>query len=221
MLLPTFVALAVAVLAIVPGAVFVFSYESQLGSYGASLPDRVYRFLAASAVLHAVAAGPTYQLYRSYVATGRLARGAVNPLAVEVAALVYLLVPFIAGTIWGFGARKGWRIIRSFSASSPQPTAWEHVFSREPQGWARIRLKSGTCIGGLVGRPPGRATPSYASGPEPQDLFLSATVRVVPETGELQTDDHGYPVVQDGGILIRWDEIEYLQLFEERGKSNG
>src|SRR6266511_1104655 len=54
-MLTTFVALAVAALAILPGAVFTFSYEGRLGSYGVTLPDRIYRFLAASAVLHALA----------------------------------------------------------------------------------------------------------------------------------------------------------------------
>lgn len=212
----TFVALAVAVLAVVPGAVFTFSYENRLGPYGASLPDRIYRFLAASAVLHAVASGLTYELYRSQVATGRLAKGHVDPLMVEAAALAYLLVPLIAGTVWGIGAHKGWGIVRFFSSRAPQPTAWEHVFSRRPKGWVRIRLKSGAYIAGLIGRRAGRQVPSYASGPEPQDLFLSATVCVSPETGAVIPDDQGHLQMQDGGILIRWDEIEYLQLFEER-----
>lgn len=59
----SFQAFFATLLALLPGAVYVFTYERQVGSFGVNFTDRVIRFLSASAVFHAVFAfastGPT------------------------------------------------------------------------------------------------------------------------------------------------------------------
>jgi len=56
---------------------------------------------------------------------------------------------------------------------------------------------------------------SYASGyPESGDLFLAEAVEVNPVTGEIVLDDEGHPHSLDSGLLVRWEEVEYLE-FEE------
>jgi hypothetical protein len=71
----TFQALAVLVLAILPGASYTFTFERVAGSFGQNLADRLIRFVAASAVLQALFSGVTYVLYQRWVLSGRVARG--------------------------------------------------------------------------------------------------------------------------------------------------
>jgi hypothetical protein len=58
-------------------------------------------------------------------------------------------------------------------------------------------------------------TRSYAAGyPEQQDLYLVESVEVDPETGSFLLDDDGTPVSRGSSILIRWEEVEYLDFIE-------
>ncbi|MDQ4125134.1 MAG: hypothetical protein M3134_05990 [Actinomycetota bacterium] len=53
---------------------------------------------------------------------------------------------------------------------------------------------------------------SYAAGyPEAQDLLLSETAEMDPETGRFIMDD-GVPRLRGTRLLIRWDEVEFLEL---------
>ena len=64
-------------------------------------------------------------------------------------------------------------------------------------------------------RPDGRR--SYRSGyPETQDLYLSTILATDPATGEFEYDDGGGGELKvlDGGLLLRWDEVEYLQFID-------
>jgi len=56
---------------------------------------------------------------------------------------------------------------------------------------------------------------SYAAGyPEEQDLYLVEAVEVDPQTGAFVLDEEGNPVPRGSAILIRWDEVEYLDFTE-------
>ena len=50
--------------------------------------------------------------------------------------------------------------------------------------------------------------------PEQQDLYLVESVEVDPDTGSFLLDGDGTPVSRGSSILIRWDEVEYLDLIE-------
>jgi len=86
--------------------------------------------------------------------------------------------------------------------------------SSGPRGWVRLRLKGGTWLGGAFAtRADG--TRAYAAGyPEQQDLYLVESVEVDPETGSFLLDDEGTPVSRGSSILIRWEEVEYLDFIE-------
>ncbi|WIX76785.1 hypothetical protein QRX50_35920 [Amycolatopsis carbonis] len=58
--------------ALLPGAAYTFALERVAGSYGISFSDRLVRFLAASAVMHAVLAAGEYLLYRYLIVEHRL-----------------------------------------------------------------------------------------------------------------------------------------------------
>lgn len=60
----TFVGLLIALVAVLPGALYVWAYERQSTARGVTLADRTLRFVAASVVLHLLLAWPEYGLYR-------------------------------------------------------------------------------------------------------------------------------------------------------------
>jgi hypothetical protein len=69
-MISTFQALLVTLLALLPGALYSFAYERVAGGYGISFSDRLLRFVAASAVLHALLAAPEVYFYRTVIVTG-------------------------------------------------------------------------------------------------------------------------------------------------------
>jgi hypothetical protein len=129
-------------------------------------------------------------------------------------------VPLAGGTIIGYATRLGVPWSRWFAGPHAAPRAWDYLFEHDVDGWVRMRLKSGRWIGGIYAEIDGRA-PYTAGYPEAQDLFLPATVEVNPETGEFPYDEDGDIVYKAGGLLIRWNEVEYLQFVEPWSEGNG
>ena len=127
--------------------------------------------------------------------------------------LAYIGVPLLAGTVLGVGLRRGWSIAKIVAGPDPAPRAWDYLFRYHIDGWIRCRLKSGTWLAGAYADANGKR--SYAAGyPEPQDLYLAASVEVDAETGEFALDDDGRPQLGLGGLLVRWEEVEYLEFID-------
>jgi hypothetical protein len=207
----TFQAVAVLVIALLPGALYVWAFERQAGRWGVGLSDRLLRFVGGSALFHAAAAPLAYWLWADRwdeIRTGEPVSWWMWPLVVA-----YVAIPAIGGTVVGRGVRseKSWTTL--FTGPDPAPRAWDHLFGQKADGWVRLRLKSGVWIGGAYADANGRR--SYAAGyPEPQDLFLAAAVELDPETGEFVVDDDGNVALLDGGILVRWEEVEHLEFID-------
>lgn len=216
-MISTFQALAVSLLFILPGAAYTFALERVGGSFGVRLADRIFRFLAASAVFQALLSGIAVWGYRNWIVTGRLERGRVSGWAVELAALAYVLVPIGVGSLVGRGQKERWRWVTAFTGDSPEPRAWDYLWRRNPRGLVRVRLKSGSWLAGIYGINP-LGTRSYASGydADESDLYMAEALVVDAETGAYEVDDDDRPVRSEGapGLLIRWAEVEYLE-FEE------
>ncbi len=215
-MISTFQALAVALLALLPGASYTFAYERRVGGFGVSLSDRLVRFLAASALFAALFSGPGLLAYRHYVASGRLGRGQVNALWFELAVLTYVLLPTAVGSVIGSGQQRKSRWVTALVGDAAEPRAWDYLWRPGVQGVVRLKLKSGFWLAGIFGTTAGGQR-SYAAGyPEAQDLYLSLQLKVEPTTGEFVQDPQGYPVPVEGrsGLLLRWDEIEYLDFQE-------
>ena len=215
-MISTFQALEVALLALLPGASYTFAYERLAGAFGVKFSDRLVRFLAASAVFAAIFSGPAFTIYRHWIATGRLARGHVSAWVVECVALAYVLLPTLLGSLVGYGAKRRWRWLRPVVGETPEPRAWDYLWRRGIQAVLRIRLKSGTWLAGMYATTDGDRR-SYAAGyPEDQDLYLSVQLKADPDTGAFETDadERPIPVEGGGGLLLRWDEVEYLEIQE-------
>lgn len=218
-MISTFQALAVALLALLPGASYTFAYERLVGGFGVSLADRLVRFLAASALFAGLFSGPALILYRDFVVPGRLGRGDVSPLMFELTVLAYVLLPTLVGSLVGYGQKHGWRPVQAVVGDAPQPRAWDFLWRPGAQGVVRLKLKSGTWLGGVFGTTVAGQR-SYAAGyPEREDLYLSLQVRVDALTGAFEQDEEGRPVPVEGssGLLLRWEETEYLEFQEIDG----
>lgn len=215
-MISTFQALGVFLLALWPGAAYTFAFERQVGSFGITVADRLIRFFAASVAFQALLAGLTVIVYRDYIANGRLQHGHVNAWVVEGLAVAYVLIPILGGILVGWGHNQGKPWARLVGGEAPEPRAWDYLWRQQrTTAVVRIKLKSGTWVAGLFETYGGRK--SYASGyPEPADLYLSVGVQVDPSSGAFvsQNDDTPRLVEGETGLLIRWDEIEYLDILE-------
>lgn len=202
------------VVALLPGAAFLWSFENRVGRWGIDLPDRLIRFVAGSAVVHLALAPMTYALWRTQLASGSLDAGDTLPLHVWAGLWAYLLVPVVFGLLVGTGIRREWRWITFVTGAAPAPRAWDHLFWQRPVGWVRVKLKSGAWLGGaFTQEADGR---SYASGyPHGGDLYLVRTVRVDPDTGAFLYDEDGRLQLMEAGILVRWEEMEFLEFIRE------
>ena len=210
----TFQALAVAALAVLPGALYTFAYERVVGAFGVQLADRVTRFLAASAVFLALLAGPIYLLYQKYVVTGLFGEGALNAGCVWAVSLLYVIIPWAAGAIVGKGTTRGWKWAVALTGSAPEPRAWERIWGRRPDALVRIRLKSGSWVGGVFATSPDGVHAYAGAFPSDGDLFLTGQLKVDPDTGECSTEEDGTPVVVQRGLWIRCSEIDYMDIQE-------
>ena len=198
--------LAAALIAILPGALYTWSYERQAGQWRVGSPDRLLNFLGVSVVLHALAAPVTFWTWRHYWHTGDLQDAPHLPADAYGILLLYLVVPAILGFLVGVGTRHRVWFIQRIHERTP-PRAWDYLFDQRFDGWLRIKTKNGAWIGGAVTK-----DSSVSTHPSEGDLLLTV-VRVDPTTGEwVKTSDSKVDVLEGSRVLVRWNEIEYLQV---------
>ncbi|WP_420848632.1 DUF6338 family protein [Protofrankia coriariae] len=209
----TLQALTIATVAVLPGAAYTFTVERIVGAFGSTVSDRVIRFIAVSALFHAVFSVLTYIIYCDYIHTGKLANGKISLWLIEITSLAYILIPISCGLFVGTAWRKNWRWVRIVTGPAPAPRAWDHLFARGPQGYIRIKLKSGIWVAGFYGPSP-TGLNSYAAGyPSEPDLLVSRTIEVNGATGDFILED-GRPKSRNSALLLRWEEIELLEFAE-------
>lgn len=118
--------------------------------------------------------------------------------------ILTVLVIFVFPIIWAIGLKillfskflKG-KIIH------PTPKAWDYFFNLGKPFWVLVHLKKGCLIGGLYG---GK---SFASSfPNEQDLYLEEVWRTN------QKGEFTERIDQTGGMLIKDQEMEYLEFFK-------
>jgi len=198
-------ALAIAVVVVLPGALGVWGYERRVGKWSIGSPDRVIRFIASSAAFHAALAPLTYWLWRHYIHSGRLERHDTLPAFLWVALLLYLAMLYAVGRIAGWAATGDPRLGR-LGQTSPVPLSWDYFFATNPNGWMRIRLKSGRWIGGAF------APGSYASAiPKPPISTLSLSPRWNQESGNFLLNEAGGLVRREGTLFVNGTEIAYFE----------
>ncbi len=207
----TFEAVAVTLVAIIPGALYLWGYERMAGSWDQTSPDRIYRFVAGSAVFQLLFAPLSYWLWKTYFYSDRLSHAKSVPLSFWLLLSLYGVIPAAVGLAVGKFVSKKTVLGRVIRSSSAPPRAWDKVFSGQPQGLVRIKLKSGTWVAGVFAET--ASGDAYASGyPADQDIWLPQTVVVDPINGEYILDVNRLPKFLTTGILIDWSEVEYLTI---------
>lgn len=214
-MLATLASALVALMIALPGAAYTWGFEQAVSGWGAALADRTLRFAAGSAVFAIITAPLTFWFYAGQVASGRLAHGEFWwpswPLSIG-----YVVVPFVVGRAIGRAVQRGQRWPGLLVGPASAPRAWDHVFLGGRSAEVRIRLKDSSAgtDGWILGIfSPHPELGAYASGPphEP-DLYLCATAVAMPGTGEFMRDHQGRPHLRRAGLLIRYDEILYLEM---------
>lgn len=217
-MIDTFQALEVFLLALLPGALYVWAFEREAGGWGLGASDRLLRFVGFSAIFHVLVAPVTYIAYRDFIANDRLGAAKAIPLWLWPTLLIYVAIPLIAGLVIGTATSDGKRWTRYVAGRSPAPRAWDHLFAaRDLDGWVRLKLKDDKWIIGTFARSANGRLRSYAAGyPDAQDLYLSETYACDPETGALLTDSEGNVIPRRLGVLVRWEEVQYLEFNDTR-----
>ncbi len=100
-----------------------------------------------SAAFHALAAPLTYWLWVEFARSNRVLEGPL-PLALWLVPLLYTGLPIVAGSTVGAATRKGAEWAKVLTGPEPAPRAWDHLFGSRPDGWIRLRLKTGGWLGG-------------------------------------------------------------------------
>lgn len=212
----SFQAIVVTVLAVLPGALYVWGLERQVGdSRSVHLADRTLRFVGYSAIFHALLWPLDWWLLGQAARDGGLVGRGPLPATLWMVPVAYVLMPFLAGRAVGAGAarRRGWALALTGRRRSAR--AWDDFFSSRPTGWIRMKLKSGTWVGGAFIDKPGSRTSYAAQHPgEQQDIYLALQAEVDPASGDFEHDEFGYIVLRGSGMLIRWEEVEYLEFYE-------
>jgi hypothetical protein len=207
-------ALLAALLGVVPGAIYTWELEKQVGSWGLDLVDRVLRFLGMSVLFHLLLAPLSWWIYQQ--ARGDLLAGKTMPWLLWPAVATYAVLPALTGILVGRAAKQRRAWSRLLTGPAPAPRAWDNVFSHQGRAWLRLKLKdpNGGDSGWVAGifAPAEHGPNSYAAGfPHDQDLYLADTVDLDPASGRIQLVD-GQPTFRGVGVLVRWDEVNYAEV---------
>ena len=216
----TLQALLVALLAVLPGALFTIAQETHGASWawrGTDNSTLVIRFLSFSAVYHVAFAWLTYIAYQRLIITGRLAHGC--PLSWKWYAVLvsYVAVPYLIGVVTETGRRVrglSW-LVALWGGRYPELRAWDRFFRNRPAGLLRLKLIDDGWKLGLFTK-----KGSYASGyGEDGDIYLVQQYLIDPDTG-VPTPNHKGDLVEVGaGLLIRWSEVKFIDFFPWEAKS--
>lgn len=219
--------LAVFVLGLLPGAIYVWAFEREVGSWGIGATDRVFRFIGVSALFQ-IAFVPFFFWIWAAEFRGLEAltwQEAIYSVVAKrgdwwifLVPVVYVGFPLGVGVIAAIAVTKARRatsgiwptVARLLAGRDPAPKAWDYLFSARPSGLVRLELTTGERIGGVF------SSASYASGypEEPEDLYLESGLRIDQETGEFEIGEDGSYEQLGAGILVRWDNVKVLEFFE-------
>ena len=114
-------ALTIIVVALLPGAFFVWGFERNAGRYGIGLRDRALRLVGTSAVFLALFASALYWLYARY--WDSFVSGESLPIWFLVVPIAYVAIPGTLGWAFGSQVRRGTNWARVLAGPDRAPRA--------------------------------------------------------------------------------------------------
>lgn len=212
-------------LTVLPGLLFVVSFESAFGRSGVDVRDRTLRIVAMSLafslpaaslipllymrVLHVRAGAPLASPhYRNLLLEGS------SPWWLWALAVAYLFVPLAMGFWAGWMCRRPGRRRQYFShlvIGGPRiATAWARVFDdRTRRRVIRAKIADGGVIAGVYGSMSNSSVLNEMSA----DLFLQDTYELTLDN-EIQIDSDGLPKHRGIGVLLRREDVRWLEIFD-------
>lgn len=210
-------AVGLLLLAVLPGAVLVVSYERHAGPLADDINERTLRFIVGTALIFPYAAGLAGSVYTRilHVPIGssrdtyrnRLLEPSDVSLWWYAVPVAYVLVP------WGLGRFAGLarialrrRTVRRRTASLvPGLEAWDIVFLESGPKLIAMKIRGGSWVAGVF------AGNSFASAPAAKERELVLEVGVeVDERGTIQRDDDGTPLLTAASIVVAYADVELM-----------
>src|SRR5918993_1075821 len=141
--------------------------------------------------------------------TGRWGVGLADRFLRFVGASAILHVLLAPLTYYAYG-----QLIRSGRVARGEPLSWDFLFARDGLvGWIILRTRDGRWLGGFWAEGDEGGLQSYASGyPDVQELYLVEQFGV--QDGKMIVDAEGDPIKLGRGLLVRWEEIAYLEFIQ-------
>jgi Family of unknown function (DUF6338) len=215
----TFEALSLLVLAILPGAVLMFSYEHHAGPLAGSPNERVVRFVVGTVLVFpytaTIAAWAYTRVFHVRVDGSRdeFANRLEHPTGLSPAwtllPLVYVIVPWVLGWLAGKG-RVWWRaraVKNQTTSLVPGVSAWDIVFLEPGPKLISAKLRGGPWVAGVF------SDSSFASAPagKQKELVLEAGVQI-DEAGQIERDVYGTPTVLPGAVVLNYADVELMMV---------
>lgn len=222
---------------LVPGGLFLWSYERKASSYGRrDIKDRVIRLAAASVLLLTVTApvawyayiefwqgvisgeaSYTWEWFWRWLASGGYLAGVflLGPAAAAANQALRDCIELPKANKKACGKVRKW-IAHKTLEQRPNPTAFEHLADHGPF-LIRAKTKTGQFLAGLYeeSKPEDYQLTSHASSePQSQDIYLRRTV-FTDNDGNFYKDADGNLRIGQGGLYISADVIESAQIFQD------
>jgi hypothetical protein len=186
---------------LIPGLLFLWTFERLAGRTRLRGTERLLRAVAWSTAIYALCSPWVVHVIRR-ASAGRSLTAA--ELVGGASVLVFVL-PVVTGFVM---AQFRWSeprnaLLRRFTVVDPAPTSWDYAFTAGGPYFLRAKLRDGERVGGFYGD--GSFASSY---PEPQDLYLEEAWRL--------TRDGAFLARLEGsrGLLLKRDDVEVLELFD-------
>jgi hypothetical protein len=193
------------VLFLIPGLNCTWIIERLAGRTPLSATERLFRAIAWSLLLYAVASPWLLRVGHRLAGKGQL--WPWEPI------IGLSIIEFVAPTLLGLAvvavrrARRFRQMTGRLTQLGSEVSSWDFAFSSRGPFFVRAKLRTGERVGGWFG------AGSFASAyPEPHDIFL--------EEAWTLTED-GYPVEPapgSRGLLVKQDDVELLEFIELGGE---
>jgi hypothetical protein len=190
---------------LIPGLNCTWIIERLAGRTPLSGTERLFRAIAWSLFLYAVASPWLLRLGHRLAEESQI--WAWEPI------IGLSIIEFVAPTALGLAVvavrRAGWfrHMTRRLTRLDSEVSSWDFAFSSRGPFFVRAKLRTGERVGGLF------SAGSFASAyPEPHDIFLEEAWRL--------TED-GFPVESvpgSRGLLLKQDDVDLLEFIELGGE---